>query len=93
MNNEIQLILFKSSLVEWGWVLYPAKEEDRSIFHHCSGVSAEYMFQGGVVHEKYKELIWPTFDQHGYKPVVVGMAHANWELPLMEGEKGHLSDN
>jgi hypothetical protein len=89
--QEIMLIIFKSTTVDWGWGIYPALKKDRALFYHCSGLGAEFILTGGVVQKKVLQLIIPVFELHGYKPVLVGINNADWDLSLLPNEAGHLN--
>jgi hypothetical protein len=90
MNLEIPLIIFKSTVVDWGWGLWPASKADKPIFYHCTSLGAEFILRGGVIHIEALKLIIPVFETHGYKPVVVGMDRKDWDIPLLPEEAGHL---
>ena len=89
--KPIELIQIKSTIKDWGYIFFPAKAEDRPIFYHCTGVGMEYMFRGGIVNIKLVEMALPIFRMHGRDPVIVAYDQADWAIPLMEGEKGHLN--
>jgi len=91
MNKIIELILFKSKKVDWGWVFYPAHEADKSLFVHCTGMigekGLEYIYKGGVVHDKWREMVMPNFELHGVSPVIVDLDKADWDIPMFPEDK------